>query len=175
MSRTWSELWQQATPIEREAQEAGAGFYHPPSLLDYQTQIDPLLQEACARVNSSDWLWTAETCQGHPDYDGVNIHTAWDHQTGPYFRVVLRDQYVGLCFALLYKAAVEEKLQDAFPLGVEFYARRLRSTWNSFPILIRAHNVKTRDRACQMLTHFAELVEREGDRIRATPNAVRPS
>lgn len=70
-----------------EAHKAGAIFYTLPSELRPE-QIDPLLREIVGDINRSGWVWTAESCQGHPDAATAG-ETAWPHNTDPFLRLVV--------------------------------------------------------------------------------------
>ncbi len=93
--------------LELKAQAAGALFYTLPSELNVNEQIDPLLRTAVAAINSSGWIWTAESCQGHPDE--TEVAAPWGHNVRPYLRLVCRDRHLGAACSELLTQARDEK------------------------------------------------------------------
>lgn len=136
---------------ERDAQKAGALFYVLPSELKPE-MVDPLLRSAVAAINSSGWIWTAESCQGHPDES--DAFAPWGHNTRPYLRLVCRAEDVGdAVAALLAEAGDDESVMIGSP-EMCLRSRALRDGWAELQVYVTAHNVATRNRGCLALERF---------------------
>lgn len=61
-----------------------ATWYEKPEDLRPE-QLDPLIRSAVERINRSGWVWTAESCQGHPD---AETDMVWAGNTRPMLRLV---------------------------------------------------------------------------------------
>lgn len=143
------------------AQGAGALFYTLPVELKAE-QIDPLLRVAVAAINSSGWVWTAESCQGHPDE--ADLHAAWGHNTQPYLRLVCRGPDLGdVAAALLAEAGDEEDRILGTP-EMKMRTRALRDGWIELQVYVSAHNVATRNRGCQAFERFGFAVQQKQPR-----------
>lgn len=141
------------------AQAAGALFYTLPGDLNVNEQIDPLLRVAVAAINSSGWIWTAESCQGHPDETEVNA--PWGFQIKPYLRMVCRGSHIGDASALLLEAARDDDVIATYgPPAMELYTRELRDGWMELKVYVGAHNVATRNRGCHALERFGFAAQR---------------
>ena len=71
--------------------------------------IDELIRPAVYAINSSGWVWTGESCQGHPD--AVKA-TGWTHNTKPMLRLITSAEDFGTMLRLLCDAcysSVEEQ------------------------------------------------------------------
>lgn len=143
---------------ELEAKTAGALFYTLPSELKVAEQIDPLLRLAVAAINSSGWVWTAESCQGHPDE--TDLHAPWGHNTEPYLRLACRNRYVAPLLAQLLREAHDDDSTLFGSPQMKLRTRQLKDAWSEVQIYITAHNVATRNRGCQALERFAFSVQR---------------
>lgn len=67
---------------------------HEISLAD----LDPLIGPVVIHINQSNWVWTVESCQGHPDSE----KPAWANNARPMLRLLCRHEDQGaLCFHLL--------------------------------------------------------------------------
>ncbi len=146
------------TDEQAEAEAAGALFYTLPRDLKVNEQIDPLLRLAVAAINSSGWIWTAESCQGHPDETEVNA--PWGHNTKPYLRLVCRDRYLGHAVAVMLREARDESDKLIGAPGLVLRTRELRDAWVELQVYVEAHNVATRNRGCQALERFGFAVQR---------------
>lgn len=140
------------------AQAAGALFYTLPSELKVNEQIDPLLRVAVAAINSSGWIWTAESCQGHPDE--AEISAPWGHNTQPYLRLVCRDLRLGDVVATLLTEARDESDRLIGAPRMILGTRELKDGWTELQVYVEAHNVATRNRGCQALERFGFAVQR---------------
>lgn len=137
---------------ELDAKEAGALFYVMPSELKPE-HIDVLLRVAVQALNSTGWVWTAESCQGHPDETDVNA--PWGNNTDPYLRLALRRVHLGTVVAILLREAVDENSSMIGSPQMKLRVRELRNLWVELQIYVDAHNVATRNRGCQALERFA--------------------
>ena len=112
---------------EQQAAAAGALFYTLPSELKISEQIDPLLRAAIDAINKSGWIWTAESCQGHPDE--TDLHAPWGFSTDPYLRMVTRRDNLGLAVTVLLQEAHDENSITHGPVGAKLYTRDLNDGW----------------------------------------------
>ena len=141
-----------------EAKEAGALFYVLPNELKVNEQVDPLLRFAVAAINSSGWIWTAESCQGHPDETEIN--PPWGHNTDPYLRMVCRAGYLGPAVAGLLNEARDDSDKLIGAPQMKLRTRELRDGWVELQVYVEARNVAQRNRGCQALERFAFHVQR---------------
>ena len=152
-------------PAVQEANDSGCIFYEDPATLRDE-QIDPLLRDAVRGINKSGWVWTAESCQGHPDFDGRTINTAWEHNTRPMLRLVTRDADAGRMLAALARAAAYDFIEGPdtgfsaarMAQGLELWSNQRRNGWFEVLAYFAAGNVAARDMGCQRFERFAELV-----------------
>lgn len=139
-------------PTESKAQAAGACFYTLPSELKDE-QIDPLLRRAVAAINSSGWIFTGESCQGHPDE--ADLTAPWGFQIEPYLRMVCLGAHVGLAVSLMLEAARDDTGVELMgPAGLKFYTRALKDNWMELKVYVEARNVAGRNRGCLALERF---------------------
>jgi len=147
------------------ANDAGCIFYSDPATLN-EKYIDPLLRDAVSRINQSGWVWTAESCQGHPDFDGRTIKTAWEHNTRPMLRLVCRIAHAGQMLASLALAATYQFEDDAdtgfssarMTQGLELWPHTRRDGWFEVLAYFEAGNVAMRDIGCKRFEKFADLL-----------------
>lgn len=145
------------TPEQRAA-EAGALFYTLPSELKVSEQIDPLLRVAVATINSCGWIWTAESCQGHPDE--TDLRAPWGFSTDPYLRMVTRSDHLGLAVTTLLREAHDGDSMSHGPVGMKLYTRDLKDGWVEFQVYVEARNAAQRNRGCLALERFGFAVQR---------------
>lgn len=139
-------------------------FYSLPQDLDL-AQIDPMMRPVVEKINASGWVWTAECCQGHPDYDGSN--PGWDHNPSPFLRLVCEKYSLG---DMLGELVASMRLPNVFdindrrcrcdyvcPLKVFLWSREL-GPWEQINVYVEAHNVRGRDFGIEALTQFADRV-----------------
>lgn len=133
--------------MEKAAQEAGACFYTMPSELKVNEQIDPLLRTAVAAINSSGWIFTGESCQGHPDE--ADLTAPWGFQIEPYLLMVCPSGRVGAAVTLMPEAARDDAgIELMGPAGLKFYTRALKDGWMELKVYVEARNVAGRNRGC---------------------------
>lgn len=148
-----------------EAEKHKIVFYVLPQDLNLKN-IDPLLQSIVKQINDSGWVWTAECCQGHPDYDGTG-RSGWDHNVRPFVRLVTSKVRFGEMMGLL---ASSMRLPDRFePIeaarlnGVcsfeTFVWPRPLGPWEQASVYINAHNVLSRNHGIEALTQFAAALQ----------------
>lgn len=140
-----------------EAARAHCIFYDLPTVLDYES-IDPLLRDAVKRINESNWVWTAESCQGHPDDE---LPHTWAGNTRPFLRLVCHRENYGEMLALLLDAMHQDPQPGLYPLdfenAVELYAQQ-RQDWRELLVYVRASTVWERNQGVQVFDRFAEAV-----------------
>lgn len=138
--------------------ESGALFYSPPDKMDQW--VDPLMRPICEAINTSGWVWTAESCQGHPD---ATTSGTWGENTNPMIRLVTKDPG-GTMHALFraFKVAAErtDKRPDLFEIhGFRAYPTgRGNDGWTEILVYIDAKTTFQRDQALDVWGAFAELV-----------------
>jgi hypothetical protein len=151
-------------PSARHAKESGILFYLLPEELDLEW-IDPLIRKAVGRINESDWVWTAESCQGHPDDTEFR---AWSWNTRPMLRLVTTRARYGEMLALLSDAMmdVEYPMSPADPslgshvatLGFEVYPHGHSGDYTAVLVYVKATNAHERNMGIVAFERFAEAV-----------------
>lgn len=156
--------------------ESGAFFYSSPDTLDQA--VDPLIRPICEKINASGWVWTAESCQGHPDACEA---CAWASNTAPMLRLVTLEKDLGQMMAALCRAfpMVEDCVMKSnlkpgamstpggfgvFEIhGFRAYpSSRPNPGWTETLIYIDAANVYQRNQALDVFRAFADLVSEHG-------------
>lgn len=142
---------------------SGAIFYSPPHKLD--EWMDPLMRPVCEEINRSGWVWTAESCQGHPEADHPG---AWASNTRPMLRLVTAAVTVGMMLAAIMEAyGIESREvkgigQRSELTGLTVYPSEERNPgWIEVLIYINAANMYQRDCAMGVWRHFAKIVTRK--------------
>lgn len=136
---------------------SGTLFYSPPDKMD--PWVDPLMRPICEGINKSGWVWTAESCQGHPD---ATTSGTWGENTNPMIRLVTRQpgrMLECLCQAFgLAKGRTERA--DIFEVhGFRMYpSGRPNPEWSEILVYIDARTTFQRDQALDVWGAFAELV-----------------
>lgn len=141
---------------EKLAKEAGALFYTMPSELRPDEQIDERLRLAVVYLNSSNWIWTAESCQGHPEEP--DLYAPWGHNAEPYLRLVMRGGHLARAVGTLLKTAHDDDSEAIGAPQMKLRTRFLRNGWIELLVYVSAHNVATRNRGCLALERFAFAV-----------------
>jgi len=140
--------------VFQEGLEAGVHFYDDPENLAPE-QVDPLLRDAVARINRSGWVWTAESCQGHPDETGY----VWAGNTSPMLRLVCRTPEVGRMLGALHEASTGFVDEDGLPryFSLRVHPQTLQG-WAEVLVYVEARTVSERDLGIAVLDRLAELV-----------------
>ena len=140
-----------------QAEDAKVGFYTRPDQLA-ERQVDPLIWPAVKRINESGWVWTAESCQGHPDDTGV--FGPWAGNTRPMLRLVCRVEHFGGMLALLLDAAwwVHEDVPGNRPNVLEFCPTHKSGGWRGVLVYVRAATVGDRRLGLDAFERFGEAV-----------------
>lgn len=114
------------TETEKEAQQAGVCFYTVPSEV-VQAQIDPLMWPIVHTINQSGWVFTGESCQGHPD---AAEHDPWSDNVEPMLRLICRKEHFGrMLFHLIESSSFDE---DGLPRTTGFKIYPARKNWGQF-------------------------------------------
>lgn len=148
-------------------EESGCLFYSPPDKLD--EWMDPMMRPVCEAINRSGWVWTAESCQGHPD---AAKSGTWGHNTRPMLRLVTKQENVGRMLAALMEAyeverrSVEESIAEHGNLpelmGLEVFPFSGRNPgWSETLIYIEAKTVYQRDQGMSVWEIFGGIVNRQ--------------
>lgn len=145
------------------APKDGVIFYTRPEDL-VPEQIDPLLRDAVGKINASGWVWTGESCQGHPDAASLN-DTGWTHNTEPYLRLICARRDLGRMLAALAEATLDTDEDNE--AGI-FHAAQLRvfangrhPEWAEIGVYVLARNVMERDFGCRVFERFAATIASE--------------
>lgn len=128
-------------------------IYILPQDLDISA-VDPLLREIVTIINSSGWVWTSESCQGHPDAT-VAGETGWDHNTNPFLRLIVEEKDVGTVLALL-TAAMRGTERTC---TMRLHTIR-KGDWLELIVYVEAFTTLTRNRGIEALSRFAASLER---------------
>jgi hypothetical protein len=150
----------------REAAKAGCIFYKFPDELE-PADVDPLIQATVFAINRSEWVWTAESCQGHPDADEP---FSWAHNVCPMLRLVTNRKSFGRLMEILassYKdvaAKIESNVARDHVHIFELRGFRIcpqvkyTGEWAEVLIYIDATNVYQRNQGLKVWSRFSELV-----------------
>jgi len=144
-----------------EAKRAGCLFYEMPWEIKWEL-VDPLIRNAVRRLNGSGYVWSAESCEGHPD---AAVPGAWASNTSPMLRLVARKMNQGTVVYRLFEAyeAVKKAAEQAkqpFELGGYRMHPQQRGAWAETLVYVSALNVFQRNQGIQVFEKFAELVTR---------------
>ena len=146
--------------------ESGCLFYSPPDKLD--EWMDAMMRPICEEINRSGWVWTAESCQGHPD---AQKSRAWASNTRPMLRLVTKKENVGRMFAALAEAyeierrsteeSVEEHGNMSELMGFEVFPVSGRNPeWSEMLIYIGAKTAYQRDQGVSVWEVFSKITTR---------------
>jgi hypothetical protein len=147
------------------ARKAGCIFYEMPWKIDPK-QIDPLILPVVTRINESGFVWTGESCQGHPDSKECG---AWASNTRPMLRLITWDENVGrLCsdlisaYQLLHDETMRSLMTDSpktWEVGaIEIYPQPLHGGWTELLIYLWTATAYQRDQGIEVLKKFSELI-----------------
>jgi len=150
------------------ARAAGVTFYELPSELDLEA-VDPLIRRAVATINNSGWVYTAESCQGHPD----STQPQWADNTDPMLRLVCRAEDEGRLWSALLQACRSMEVRPDDEEGVTLWGRpgttplkvyvdnRGRPDWCETLVYVPASTAYYRDRGIETFERFGRLIEEE--------------
>lgn len=127
-------------------------IYILPQDLDISA-VDPLLRDIVTTINSSGWVWTSESCQGHPDAT-VPGETGWDHNTNPFLRLITAEKDVGVVLALL-TAAMRGPERTCL---IRLHTIR-KGNWVELIVYVEAFTTLTRNQGIAALLRFATSLE----------------
>lgn len=149
-------------PIEvgspEEAKASGVIFYCLPADLKRE-MVDPLIWPVVERVNKSGWVWTAESCQGHPDAASIE-DTGWLHNNAPYLRLICHFFNEGEMLARLMRAmAVDESREEFSGHNVRLYREPTRGDYAEVMVYVLAQNVMERNAGVAALERFATALD----------------
>lgn len=148
-----------------EAIAAGVLFYCHPKDLEPE-QIDLLMRPVVEAINRSGWVWSAESCQGHPDA----TTSCWAENTRPMLRLVCRAEHEGAMLAALFSAcrsmAVHEGDYENYAAwgrpgatALEIYPdERGAPNWCETLVYIPATTVCHRNRGIETFARFAHRI-----------------
>jgi hypothetical protein len=150
-----------------EAKAAGCMFYKMPLELA-EEQIDKLILPIVLKINTSGWVWTAESCAGHPD---AAEWGSWASNTDPMLRLVTRFVNFGRLLHHLTDAylatwaRIEESHGTDHSLGIfEVGGIRLHPSprvnphWREVLVYLGARTVYQRNQGLEVFNGFAEAV-----------------
>lgn len=154
--------------LPAQARKSGICFYSLPEELTPE-QIDPLIRDIVFSINKSGWVWTAESCQGHPEAETP----PWAGNISPMLRLVCRRKDLGRMMAALVEAmyikADNDDLNDFghFDKSLGFRAFpswHTNKDWVEILIYIDAVCVYDRNLGLRAFAQFAEKVNHESQR-----------
>lgn len=155
-----------AVPFSKEeAEKHKIIFYVLPQKLKLKN-IDPLMRPVVDRINESGWVWTAECCQGHPDYDEHSV--GWEHNVRPFVRLVTSKARFGEMMGLLASSMrlpdrldpIETARCDVTLSFETFIWPHDLGPWEQVNIYINVQNVLGRNRGIEALQQFADALAR---------------
>jgi len=150
--------------IPAQLQQRGALFYTLPEEL-VPEQIDPLLRDAVSLINKSGWVWTAESCQGHPDADHAY---PWAMNTRPMLRLVCEKANFGRMLAQLVEASTfeDDGLSRVNVLEIcecrnwgPCYTQRSDPGFREVVVYVRARTVYERNLGIECYQRFANSIK----------------
>lgn len=140
------------------ASGSGVTFYVEPSRLDL-SQVDPMIRPVVAKINRSGWVWTGESCQGHPDATGM-ADTGWLHNTDPYLRLICAKDHLGPMLARLVNATLPCHEDDEYTTPtLRIYRSDARRAWAEVLVYVQARNAMERNHGIRVLARFAEALD----------------
>lgn len=140
------------------AQKTGLHFYELPQNLDIAC-VDALIRPIVIRINESGWVWTAESCQGHPEYDENSIG-AWEHNTDPYLRLIVVRSRFGEMLAHLARAMSTRRMdQHVVTLKLIMWPQEIEEEFEQVMVYLPATNVLRRNMGLDALRRFAESLQ----------------
>lgn len=132
-------------------------FYEDPARLKPE-QVDPLIRDAVLAINQSGWVWTAESCQGHPD---AADDEPWANNTRPFLRLVTRHRNLGAMLTMLYEKMYRPGFgaEDRQPLTVTIYRSfQVTGTWAEVLVYIEAATAWDRNHGIAAFERFARYI-----------------
>lgn len=153
--------------LPEEARLAHMVCYDLPSKVKaIPEMIDPLIRNAVLKINESGWVWTGESCQGHPDSETF----CWADNARPMLRLITRSEDVGDMMRCLLTASLEkenpdlellEQLKPPYMCNFEIYPCRQNKGWCEILVYIPATTVYHRNNGCKIFERFGELLINE--------------
>lgn len=150
---------------EDELANCGATWYSDPRTLDYRF-VDKRIVSACRLINATGWVWTAESCEGHPDFAGYRADdnvggSCWDGNTKPMLRLV--SKCMGWVFERLLAAAAYELPGEYGTKRAVFFevypsVQEMKYGYTEVLVYAMARNVFERDQGIAMFERFAALL-----------------
>jgi hypothetical protein len=138
-----------------EARNAGVVFYELPEYL-IDERVDRLILPAVKAINSSGWVWTCESCQGHPDAtDGLS----WAGNTDPFLRLACASENFGDMLADLMRSMHFGLTHESpeRPLAVRLY-HTPRNGFDELLVYITATTVFARNAGIAAFERFAGAI-----------------
>jgi hypothetical protein len=141
--------------LARAAQTVGVIIYDSPDTLRYETLDEPI-REACRLINASGWVFTAESCSGHPD--ATNRFT-WGFNE-PYLRLTCESRRMGELLDLLSRAAGEFQDDDqmAISFGLKLWRYPDKGIFSQVGVYIVARTIWERDAAMRIFENFGRML-----------------
>lgn len=140
----------------RDARHIG-WYSHPERLDEIKEQLDPLIYEICLEINRSGWLWTAESCAGHPD---STEFCTWASNVRPMLRLVCQAADVPLMMDCLLTAMFvpdSDEFPDDRPVSFECHPISLEKGWCEVLIYLAAQTAYERNRGLAAFSRLAGL------------------
>lgn len=143
-----------------DARKNHVTFYDDPRSLKLE-QVDELIRKAVFTINESGWVWTAESCQGHPD---ASEYDPWASNTRPFLRLVCRRGDAGRMMSLLYPQMYRTLDVVACdykePLRVTVYQSfGVTGDWAEFLVYIEASTAWDRNNGVKAFERFADSLK----------------
>ena len=139
------------------ARMQGCSFYKLPDELA-EDDIDPLIRDAVFRINKSGWVWTAASCQGHPD--AAKPIEGWQN-VRPYLRLVTPTERLGDMLATLLLSMRVQDTQINLPMSLMCELRTTsvpHSDYTEVEVYVKAITAYDRDLGIRAFDQFANAV-----------------
>jgi hypothetical protein len=140
------------------ARAAGAGFYEMPDQINVAL-VDELIRPVVARINQSGWVWTGESCQGHPD---ATHHSPWAGNTRPMLRLITHQNQYGNMLDFLLRATHYEEDGLRRVCGLDVWEHERKGAYCEVLVYVKASTVYERDLGIACFARFAKAISPRG-------------
>lgn len=141
--------------VYEQVRTAGCAPYGDPEALT-PDMVDPAIWPAVKAINESGWLWTGESCQGHPD---AEYSMVWAGNVRPYLRLMLRTEHEARLMPVLLDASelVHDESMGSDQSAIPYFPSWSMSVhsrekgWTCVYLYVKAGTAYERDMGCRFL------------------------
>lgn len=117
--------------------------------------VDELIRPVVVRINQSGWVWTGESCQGHPD---ATHAMAWAGNTRPMLRLIAHQERYGEMLNLLLGATHYEEDGLKRTVGLDMWEHERKGVYCEVIVYAKATTVYERNVGIECFARFAEAI-----------------